>query len=298
MNLSINYSLPLAELVKSGRVTIDRFKCPAWPDLVAEAQGINPSYVHFPLAVGFGRGHPVDFDERAPADLDKIERLLAQTGTPYVNVHLGVRAKDYPDIPGESDAPEHRDRIVEAALKDMRPLIERFGAERVMIENDHAAQGAGLRLTVMPQTFHAIVREAGCGFLLDLSHARLAARRLGVDVRAYTERLPVARLREIHITGIQVFNAQLEARARAIGVAESFLARYRGQWMDHMPMTEDDYAHLDWALGRVRGGDWAEPWSVSHEVGGVGSFWQVIAEATPYHDEAPRLYALVHAGGQ
>ncbi|MBI5877465.1 MAG: DUF692 family protein [Chloroflexi bacterium] len=294
MNLSINYSRPLAALVRDGRVTLDRFKCPAWPDLIAEAQGVHAAYVHFPLAVGYGRGIPYDFDERAPADLERIERLLVQTGTPFVNVHLGVRATERPDIPPESDAPAHRDRLVEAALSDMRPLLERFGAERIMIENDHAAKGTGLRLTIMPETFHAIVRETNCGFLLDLSHARLAAKQLGADARTYTEMLPVGRLREIHVTGMQVFGEALATRARQMGVEERTVAQFAGQWMDHLPMTEIDYEHLAWALGQVRAGAWAEPWSVSHEVGGVGSLWETIAEATPFLDEAPRLYALVH----
>ncbi len=294
MLLAINYSHPLAELVRDGRVTLDRFKCPAWPDLVAEAQRVHASYVHFPLAVGLGTGEVYDFDARAPADWRQVETLLMQTDTPYINLHLGPRAKDYPDIPPESDAPAHRDRIIEVALRDMRSVIARFGAERIILENDHAAKGVGLLLSILPETICAIIAEAGCGLLLDLSHARLAAKRLGVDARGYTCSLPVDRLREIHVTGMQTFDDALATRARQMGVEERVIAQFAGRWMDHLPMSEADYEHLAWALGQVRAGTWAEPWVVGHEVGGVGGLWETIAQSTPFIDEVPRLYELVH----
>ncbi len=35
--LALNYSELAARLVRAGAIRIDRFKCPAWPDLVATA---------------------------------------------------------------------------------------------------------------------------------------------------------------------------------------------------------------------------------------------------------------------
>jgi hypothetical protein len=41
IQLAVNYSTATADLLRSGQIRFDRFKCPAWPDLVATAQAIH-----------------------------------------------------------------------------------------------------------------------------------------------------------------------------------------------------------------------------------------------------------------
>ena len=63
---SVNYSPAAASLASAGRVEVDLFKCPAWPDLVA---ALNvPLYVHFALRVGLGISDAIDTRTRQPAD--------------------------------------------------------------------------------------------------------------------------------------------------------------------------------------------------------------------------------------
>lgn len=49
MELAINYSPQAAGLLAGGAISIERFKCSPWPDLIAEAADVRPVYVHFDL---------------------------------------------------------------------------------------------------------------------------------------------------------------------------------------------------------------------------------------------------------
>ncbi|MCP5095915.1 MAG: hypothetical protein GY943_10205, partial [Chloroflexi bacterium] len=95
----MNYSDPVANLLRDQQIQIDNFKCPAWPDLVATVQKIHPTYVHFPLRVGAGIGDAIDTETKQLPDWSKVETLLKQTDTPLVNLHLSPTIQDYPNIP-------------------------------------------------------------------------------------------------------------------------------------------------------------------------------------------------------
>lgn len=117
MRIAVNYSRPAADLLVSGRFEIDLFKCPDWPELVTEARRLRPVYVHFDLVAGNGL---------EGIDWDAVRRLLAETETPYVNVHLAPRGM-------ADDAPPGR--VAEALLRDTVVIVDRFGPERVIVEN-------------------------------------------------------------------------------------------------------------------------------------------------------------------
>lgn len=80
-----------------------------------------------------------------------------------------------------------------------------------------------------------MVRESGCGFLLDLAHARVAASYQGQPARDYLARLPLERLVEIHVSGPRPGPYQ------------------DGRLIDaHQPMQEADRDLLSWVLERGR----------------------------------------------
>lgn len=54
-----------------------------------------------------------------------------------------------------------------------------------------------------PSVLSEIVRETGCGFLLDIAHAQMTSMCLRLDVKNYISQLPLNHLKELHITGIQ-----------------------------------------------------------------------------------------------
>jgi uncharacterized protein (UPF0276 family) len=242
MQFAINYSHPSAQLLSAGRLKVDRFKCPPWPDLIAEAQAQRPAAVHFNLKAGRGKLNDVDWDQ--------ITEMLDHTDTPYVNVHLETRAEDLPGTPIDTTEPLHRQQIAEWMFADLRQVIHRFGAERVIAENvPYRPAGNVLRPCVEPQLICEVIQAAGCGLLLDIAHARISASHLGLSVDKYMSSLPVDRLRELHFSGVNDLDGWLQ---------------------DHMPAVEQDWSALRSALEQIQSGAWQYPWLLAFEYGGVG----------------------------
>jgi uncharacterized protein len=117
------------------------------------------------------------------------------------------------------------------------------------------------------------VDESGCGLLLDLSHARIAALQLGVDERDYINSLPVDRLRELHITGLRFTDED--------------------GWYDHSPMRAEDWVATQWAIEQIQAGHWAHPWAVALEYGGIGAFFKERSRNDVLAVDIPRLYELI-----
>lgn len=240
MRLAVNYSAEAARLLRRGEVEVDLFKCPDWPDVLAAAASLRPAYVHFPLRAGDG--------SLAGVDLERVAHLREETGTPFVNVHLGADPAALGLAPAE-DGPVARARLLEAWRRDVGLLCDRFGADAVIVENVIWRPGPVPRAAVDPDAISSLAEEIGCGLLLDLSHARLSAHALGLPAAPYLEALPVGRLRELHVTGI--------------GLAEGLL-------QDHLELSSGDWRALGAVLARIRSGAWRRPEVVALEYGGLG----------------------------
>lgn len=298
MKLAVNYSPILASLVEDGTVTIDAFKCPAWESVVSVAESLLPTYVHLPLVVGQGLGTAWNSDKKAVVAWDEIDGWLNRTISPYVNLHLETTLRDYPQIPRHSERADHMEFLVECALADIAPVIERYGKERVMVENLFDDRLTYLRPTYLPEFIRTVIEEAGCGMLLDVSHARLAAERLNMDYAEYFAGLPTHAIRELHLTGIHTITIStlLAMHNSSLDNATigQFEEKYLHQRLDHLPMTPDDWTFWDWALAQVRSGTWGEPWCVGYEVGGVGALWEYVATMAEFEVQIPRLYHSIH----
>ena len=87
------------------------------------------------------------------------------------------------------------------------------------------------RLEVDPQITTEILEETGCGMLLDLAHARVGAHYLGLPAKEYLTLLPLAKVRQIHVSG----------------------PRTRGKYLydAHEPLREEDYSLLEWTLAHT-----------------------------------------------
>ncbi len=294
MKLAVNYSPAAIDLLRAGLVRFDLLKCPAWPQLMETLAAIYPFYVHFPLRAGAGIGEALDSEKHGPADWTQIESVLASTNTPLVNLHLELLPAEHPDIPPNTTDPAHIERLTRDLISDVRAVVARFGPERVVIENDHSG-GRNLPAAYRPDVICRVVEETNCGLLLDVAHARIAAGHLNVDVRQYIEALPVQRIRELHITGVQYFGTAWVERLRQAGEDENTIRVCAGRWMDHLPMTDEDWELAAWALERVRSGAWSQPGVVAFECGGVGPFFGAMTDDAALARDIPRLYALVHA---
>jgi len=223
--------------------------------------------VHFDLDVGDGRLQRKDWEP--------VERLLQETGTQFVNLHLGPEAKDFPGYPVDTPEPNQQQQVTQRMLADVQAVVRRFGPRRVIVENvPYRAKKKGkvLRPGVEPEVIRKIVAETGCGLLLDISHARIAANALGMDEKEYMESLPVDSLRELHFTGLHLIEGELR---------------------DHLPILPADWPVLEWVLEKIRLGHWAMPWMLAFEYGGVGEKFDWRTDSAVIADQVPRLYEMV-----
>jgi uncharacterized protein (UPF0276 family) len=296
MKLAVHYTPQLVELLHQGEVEVDYFKCPAWPQLIPEAKVVRPTYIHFPLSVGKGIQSAYDTGANQAVDWTKVDRLLTETDTPYINLHLTILADDYPSLARDT---VWNDLLVENTLKDIEAAIAQYGRERVIIENDHSFGGAYLPITYQPNFVRTVVEASGCGFLLDLSHARLAASYLSMDTHEYIELLPVQALREVHVSGVRLISdvwvTEVQAKLQNTDVSPQVVERYRGHLLDHQPMTIDDWSLLEWALDKIETGSWNKPWIIASEYSGVGALWQAVTDIEVLRQQVPRLWQLTHS---
>jgi uncharacterized protein (UPF0276 family) len=267
MELSVNYSREAEQLLREGKIRFDRFKCADWSDMIATARELLPVYVHFPLDAGSRAGRPANYHE--------ADALARQTDTPFVNLHLVSYSSEFPDQPADSDDPQVLATVTDRMLADIAAAGDAVGGrERVIVENiPFYGRGSKYhRASVELGVIRRVVDESGCGFLLDLSHARIAAHYLGVEPRLYVQSLPVDRLRELHVTGVR---------------------EHDGRLTDHMDFRDEDWTWAAWAFEQIRAGRWATPWTVALEYGGIGEPFKWRSDARLIEEQVPRLLDMV-----
>ena len=206
MRFAVNYSLQGAELWRKKLIQVDCFKCPAWSDLIDDINEHYPLYVHFPLRVGSGIGNAINTETKLQPDWQTFEKIAVQTQTPYFNVHLCPVPEDHPEIPTNELDFHLSEKLTAYMIQDINPLVERYGSDKVIAENIYSCRGEYPLAAIVPEVVSEVINETGCGLLLDISHARQAARELNMDPKYYISNLPLHRLRELHVTGIQVLD--------------------------------------------------------------------------------------------
>ncbi len=270
MKLAVNYSLPSLALLRDGKIRMDLFKCPPWPERVAEARRVHPTYVHFSMKAGTGCA-----DDKT---LKEVEGLLSTSDTPHVNLHLSPHPSCFESMALETRDPADGERLIQAMLDDIRFFSSRFGKEKIVLEN-HPWTLNPKHLVIRPAieatTITRVVRESGCRLLLDITHARISARYLGVDVREYMSSLPVDHLGELHVSGVGVLPGDV--------------------WEDHYALQGEDWVLVEWVIEQIREGRWSCPWAMVFEYGGIGAPFALRSDPNVLGTQVPRLFSLARS---
>lgn len=262
MYLAINYSPPAAQLVQSGQLHVNYFKTPDWQWLVNEAKNLRPVAVHFTLEAGNNCLNQVDWIQ--------VEQLANSTHTPYINLHLDARQRNFPWLAIDTNTKTDNVQVLKVILSDVMRVVDLFGPEKVIIENSpyRGETGNTLRLCIEPDVITRIIDETGCGFLLDISHAIISATTIGTNPYKYFSRLPVHNLKEMHFAGIHNVN---------------------GRMMDHLSILKRDWKWLDWVLARIQSGEWKTPWLLAFEYGGVGKEFEWRSDPNVIIKQVPKI---------
>ena len=86
--------------------------------------------------------------------------------------------------------------------------------------------------------------------------------------------MPTEYLRELHVTGLGFIGPIVK---------------------DHLPMTDPDWIMFEWALDRIRSKQWATPWCIACEYGGVGELFRKYSDRDVMLRDIPRMSAMVSA---
>lgn len=269
MKLAVNWSPQAERLLLSGDIDVDLWKCSDWPELVGPALKTKPAYVHFPIHTS------VDFH----VDWAKVRGWMDITGTTNVNMHLIAKQSDFPDIPFDSRATEHRERVIEMMVRCVKAAGDVVGIENVIAENlpTRKRNGDGswpLHCSVMAETITATIERSDCRLLLDVDHARNAADTLGMDPKGYIESLPVDRIGELHASGVRRIDGELD---------------------DHKGMSDECWQYFDWVMGKMRSGEWGTPGICAFEYGGIGPVFRDNSDINVLAEQVPRLFTAVHS---
>jgi len=260
VKLAVNYSPQAAELVASGAIQIDLWKCPDWPDVMAAAKATGlPPYVHFDLNAG---------DPEMPmAPWDLIGHFVDDTNTPFINVHLDIK-------PSLVDAKRPKKSTQRRLIENVKFACDVFSDDEIIAENvayldpDRGCHPACTEASVITE----VIRETGCGLLLDTAHALLTCRHLGWDVREYISSLPLDQLKEVHVTGT---------------------APEKAKHMDSLQMRDEDWELFAWLISLIRNDKAAEPWVVAFEYGGIGPLFDWRSDPEVLRTQIPRLRKIV-----
>ena len=102
----------------------------------------------------------------------------------------------------------------------------------VILENMPCLPHEGIYYQIFPQYINQVIEETGCGFLLDIAHARIASKALNMCFVDYLYQLPLEKVVQVHISGPRLKLGRLHDT--------------------HEPLQELDYELLEWVLDNTR----------------------------------------------
>lgn len=200
-------------------------------------------------------GDPICGDTTPSEDrLREVGRWLALASAPWTSVHIIHFDYRAPREEGaRSMATEH---ALDNAVRNARVFTDALPLP-LLVENQTAFPSAPSAWVYEPAFVRAVVEQSGCGFLLDLAHARVSADALGIDEHAYLEALPLERVVELHVNGPRrLCERSAERQARALAEERGSGSPFHfgaDSLMDaHEPMRDGDYALLEWTLARCQ----------------------------------------------
>jgi uncharacterized protein (UPF0276 family) len=119
-------------------------------------------------------------------------------------LHLGFGAAEVGFDKGRMRArttPLGREELFENIVRNVRGLAAAIPVP-LLLENLDYNPGGAYEHICQPEFIAAVLEEdSDVDLLLDLAHARVSASRLGLSIADYLMRLPLERVRQIHVSG-------------------------------------------------------------------------------------------------
>jgi uncharacterized protein (UPF0276 family) len=231
IRLTCDLSGPLLGLISEGLAPIHGVEVGSWFS-VRDIRAYRSMLPDLPFY--FHGGDLIEQVGVLPGATSRIAAYVRCTGSPWVSMHLTMW------LPGlvwlmlrrgwRIPLPDTR-RAVRRLMRQVRQLTATTCVP-VLLENVEPLPFQGYEFEAQPPQIADVLQEAGCGFVLDISHARVAANVLSLDVQDYLQSLPLERVQQVHVSGPRLHNGRL------VDVHES--------------LQQVDYALLDFVLARTQ----------------------------------------------
>jgi uncharacterized protein (UPF0276 family) len=131
--------------------------------------------------------------------LRRLKRLVDRCRPGLVSEHVcwgsvgGVHLNDLLPLPYTDEALRH----LAARVDELQDHLGR----QVLLENVSSYLTFNCSELTEPEFLAALVRESGCGLLLDVNNVHVSARNHGFDARGFIRALPTDAVQEIHLAG-------------------------------------------------------------------------------------------------
>jgi uncharacterized protein len=145
----------------------------------------------------------------------EVQRMVEQTGTPWLGEHLSFVAAERPEgafsadeyAPGEpynigyTVSPPMNQETVAIVLRAVDHYQSRFGVPLLLENPPLYFRTPG---TTMTQTefIRSVCEKCSLHLLLDLAHFYITSRNMGFDASEELHRLPLDRVVEVHLSGV------------------------------------------------------------------------------------------------
>jgi uncharacterized protein (UPF0276 family) len=231
IQLTTNYSDPLVELIHANETPVDGIEVGPWftPQKIRQLQKEFPTWRFY-----FHAGGLMWRYRSMNEALARLCEYLSHFQDPWVSLHIELlplhvyllSSRLGLNLPPPK--PESAINKILERLSQVKAALE----VPIILENLVSLPARKYAYAALPTTIREIVASTDSGLLLDLAHARVAASYQGMEVERYLQKLPLERVRQIHVSGARVQRGYLYDAHESLGV--------------------EDYALLKWTLERTQ----------------------------------------------
>jgi uncharacterized protein len=207
MKIGLNWLVESENLINEGIIEVDFIKYPSIIstriDDLKKIKNSNKKDILFHGLITNDNSVPdilsSDFTKNINIPLTK--ESINITNTPSLSIHLGE------DFSVKNNIKILKEKEILNILKfNYDYLKEKFNIEKILLENREISIN---KIYIDPLFITKACEYVNSYFLLDISHAIIAANILNMNIYDYINKLPLNRLYEIHINGVKYFDKEV-----------------------------------------------------------------------------------------
>lgn len=152
------------------------------------------------------------FVRPSESTLEKIAHQVQETGTPWIGEHLAFMSADplergaalhEPTTLTYTVCPQLSEEVVALVCRNLAELQARFPVPLIVENSPQYFPVPGSTMSIVDFAIE-VHRRCSAGMLLDLTHFTISSMNMGFDVKEELLRLPLEKVVEVHVSGLDV----------------------------------------------------------------------------------------------